>query len=60
MGNVLTEAMLRAQKLMVNVDKRFGEIGGAMPYGKRKATPAESREQKARAEEAEMQELLNG
>jgi len=59
MANVLTEAMLKAHKMLVNVDKRFGEIG-SMPYGKRKATPAESREQKARAEEAEIQELLNG
>jgi len=58
MGNVLTEAMLRAQKLMVNVDKRFGEIGGTIPYGKRKATSAERKIMKAVDEEMNPKEGL--
>ena len=59
MDNVLTEGMLRAYTILKNTNERLGEMG-KMPYGKRKATPAERKEQKAAAEQAELEELLYG
>jgi len=59
MDNVLTEGMIRAYNILKNTNKRLGEMG-KMPYGKRKATPAEMKEQRAAAEQAELEELLYG
>jgi len=59
MGNVLTMATQKTAKMMMNANDRLDKMG-EMPYGKRKATPEERKMQKAMAEEAEMQELLNG
>ena len=59
MGNIMTKAMEKAAALMINANNRLGKMG-EMPYGKRKATPAERKLQKVKAEETEMQELLNG
>jgi len=59
MGNITTEAMLKTFNMLKSANNRLGEIG-KIPYGQKKATPAERKIQKAAAEEAELQELLNG
>jgi len=59
MANILTKAMEKMTKLMVDTNTKMGKMG-EMPYGQRKATTEERKMQRAIAEEMEIQELLNG
>ena len=59
MGNIMTRAKERTVAMMVSANSRLGKMG-EMPYGQRKATPAERKAQKEIAAQEELQELLNG
>jgi hypothetical protein len=59
MDNVMTKALEKTVAMMVKVNDKLGEMG-KMPYGQRKATPAERKIQKELAQQVELQELLHG
>jgi hypothetical protein len=59
MGNIMTNAKAKTVAMMVSANNRLGKMG-EMPYGQRKATPAERKIQKDMAAQEELQELLNG
>ena len=58
-NNTITSSMLKMAKMMKDTNDKLEKFG-KMPYGMRKATPAEAKAQRTVAQIAEMEELLNG
>ena len=53
--NIMTDTMMKTAKMLVETSDRLKKMG-TMPYGKRKATPAEKKLQQAQA----LEEMIYG
>ena len=58
-NNTITDSMLKMAKMMKDANDRLEKFG-KMPYGMRRATATEAKAQRAIAQIAEMEDLLNG